>query len=418
MVTIISQDARQELMQAAAEVKGRSLWVDARRRLFRNKAAVASMIVLAIIVSLAILAPALSQYSFRDQDYGHTDCPPTWAIDFDRVAREAADNARFDARIRAETDAKKKSEIRKERADFFRAQGGRYAYAKCADDVARKATMREAGDRVVAAATAALAARGVEPAFEPRRDALLAPVHAAVFGPFWRETHVFGTDSLGRDIWVRTLHGARVSLLVGVVATAVALVIGVFYGATAGFFGGRLDSIMMRFVDVLYALPFIFFVIILMTITSGIPFFQDSTNKLLLIFVAIGAVEWLTMARIVRGQTLSIRRKEFIEAAVAAGVTSGTMIRRHIIPNVVGPVIVFVTLTIPAIILAESFLSFLGLGTQEPNASWGTLISQGAENFENRPWVMIFPGLFMAVTLFCFNFIGDGLRDALDPKDR
>ncbi len=195
----------------------------------------------------------------------------------------------------------------------------------------------------------------------------------------------------------------------GVVATFVSLVIGVLYGAAAGYFGGRIDGVMMRFVDVLYSLPFIFFVIILMVVFN---------RNFILMFVAIGAVEWLTMARIVRGQTLSIRRKEFIEAANAAGVSTFSIIRNHIIPNVVGPVIVYVTLTIPAVILAESFLSFLGLGVQEPLTSWGVLIADGANEMETKPWMLIFPATFMAVTLFCFNFIGDGLRDALDPKDR
>ena len=193
------------------------------------------------------------------------------------------------------------------------------------------------------------------------------------------------------------------------VASLVSLLIGVVYGATAGFVGGRVDELMMRFVDVLYSLPFIFFVIILMVIFN---------RNFILLFVAIGAVEWLTMARIVRGQTLSIKQKEFIEAARAAGVGTISNIRRHIIPNVVGPVIIYVTLTIPAVILAESFLSFLGLGIQEPLTSWGVLISEGANQMETAPWMLIFPAVFMAVTLFCFNFIGDGLRDALDPRDR
>jgi oligopeptide transport system permease protein len=203
--------------------------------------------------------------------------------------------------------------------------------------------------------------------------------------------------------------GGRVSLAIGLVATFVALVIGVLYGATAGFLGGRIDNLMMRFVDVLYALPFIFFVIILVVVFG---------RNFILMFIAIGAVEWLTMARIVRGQTLSIRRKEFIEAAEAAGVSNWQIIRRHILPNVVGPVIVYVTLTVPAVILVESFLSFLGLGVQEPFTSWGVLISDGKDQMESYPWMLIFPALFMTITLFCFNFIGDGLRDALDPKDR
>ncbi|HEY8571701.1 ABC transporter permease [Phenylobacterium sp.] len=221
--------------------------------------------------------------------------------------------------------------------------------------------------------------------------------------------HLLGTDSLGRDQLARLLMGLRVSLAIGLVATVVSLIIGVAWGAVAGFVGGRVDEAMMRFVDVLYSLPFIFFVILLM-VTFG--------SNIILIFVAIGAVEWLTMSRIVRGQTLTLKHKEFVEAARAMGLGRGAIIARHIVPNLLGPVVVYVTLTIPAVILAESFLSFLGLGVQPPMASLGTLIANGAQDMELAPWLLVFPSLVMVVTLMSFNFIGDGLRDAIDPKDR
>jgi oligopeptide transport system permease protein len=296
----LSPSRRAALAEGAA-LKGRSLWDDARARLFRNKAAVASMIVLAILTLMAVFGPMV------------------WPHDYDTIYR----------------------------------------------------------DRVA-------------------------------IGPALENFHIFGTDAQGRDLFVRTLIGLRVSLAVGVVATAVALVIGVIWGATAGYVGGRTDNVMMRFVDIMYSLPYIFFVILLM-VTFG--------KQLILIFVAIGAVEWLTMARIVRGQTISLRRKEFVEAAEAAGVRTPVIIRRHILPNVLGPVVVYATLTVPVIILAESFLSFLGLGVQEPLTSLGKLISNGAEDMY-RPWLLLFPSIVMMVTLLAFNFIGDGLRDAIDPKDR
>jgi oligopeptide transport system permease protein len=203
------------------------------------------------------------------------------------------------------------------------------------------------------------------------------------------------------------MYGSRVSLTVGFIATSVALLIGVLWGATAGFLGGRVDAIMMRIVDVLYALPFTIF-IILLTVVFG--------SSMLLLFLAIGAVEWLTMARIVRGQVLTIKRQEFVEAAISMGLSPWQIITRHLIPNVLGPIIVYTTLTIPSVILLESFLSFLGLGIQPPQSSWGSLISGGVETMEEFPWLLIFPGLALSITLFSLNFLGDGLRDALDPR--
>lgn len=219
--------------------------------------------------------------------------------------------------------------------------------------------------------------------------------------------HWFGTDIFGRDQLTRMLYGSRISLMVGLVATGVALFIGVLWGTVAGFIGGRVDSLMMRFVDILYALPFAIF-IILLTVVFG--------RSMLLLFLAIGAVEWLTMARIVRGQVVSLRRQEFIEAAIAIGLTRWQIMRRHVIPNVLGPIIVYTTLTIPSVILLESFLSFLGLGIQPPQSSWGSLIKAGVETMEEYPWLLIYPGILLSLTLFSLNFLGDGLRDALDPR--
>jgi len=219
--------------------------------------------------------------------------------------------------------------------------------------------------------------------------------------------HLLGTDTLGRDLLARTLYGGRISIMVGLVATFVALAIGVSYGAIAGFFGGKVDAVMMRLVDILYALPFAIFVILLMV------FFGQN---IFLLFFAIGAVEWLTMARIVRGQVLSIKRMEFIEAARALGLGRRRIIFRHVIPNVLGPVIVYTTLTIPAVMLLEAFLSFLGLGVQAPMSSWGVLIKDGSEKMEEFWWLLVFPGVLFSLTLFSLNFLGDGLRDALDVR--
>jgi len=225
--------------------------------------------------------------------------------------------------------------------------------------------------------------------------------------PSFNELHIFGTDELGRDQFARTLLGVKVTLFVAVIASVVSLGIGVLYGATAGLFGGKIDAVMMRAVDALYALPFVFFVILLMVVFD---------RNFLLIFVAIGAINWLDMARIVRGQTMSLKNRAFVEAARLTGVSTIGIIWRHITPNLIGVVIVYITLTIPQAILVESFLSFLGLGVQEPQTSLGALVNTGVAHMHRAPWLLIIPAGVLALILFCFNFLGDGLRDIADPK--
>ncbi|MDA8555502.1 ABC transporter permease [Luminiphilus sp.] len=219
--------------------------------------------------------------------------------------------------------------------------------------------------------------------------------------------HWLGTDIFGRDVLTQIMYGGRISLAVGFIATAVALLIGVTWGAVAGYAGGRLDAVMMRLVDILYALPFMIFIVLLMVVFG---------RNILLLFLAIGAVEWLTMARIMRSQVQSLRQQEFVEAAVSVGLSPAAIIRKHVVPNALGPIIVYTTLTIPSVMLLEAFLSFLGLGIQPPATSWGLLISYGAETMEEYPWLLIFPGCALTLTLFSLNFLGDGLRDALDVR--
>ena len=280
----------------------RGLWSDAWRRLLANRAAVASLVVLAVLCVLAIAGPAVSRYPPDELDWAMMGVPPDWA-----------------------------------------------------------------------------------------------------------SGHWFGTDRLGRDLFVRTLHGARVSLAIALMATAVSLVIGVAWGAVAGYAAGRTDALMMRLVDVLYALPGVFFVIILTVVFDRSP---------MLLFLAIGAVGWLTMARVVRGQAMGLMRREFVEAAIASGARPSRIILRHLVPNLAGTVVVYATLMIPQMILVESFLSFLGIGIQEPLASLGNLIADGAAEMEAAPWILLVPASCLVVIVFCFNFLGDGLRDALDPRER
>lgn len=256
---------------------------------------------------------------------------------------------------------------------------------------------------------------GVTPDYIPTEVALLKsfPPFTGPDGSFsWK--HPMGTDNQGRDLFARVLQGGQISLMVGVISTLVSLIIGVSYGAIAGYLGGRIDNVMMRLVDVLYSLPYIILVIVLLSMFRS----QTARGQLILLFVALGSVSWLTMARIVRGQVLSLKNQEFILAARATGVSTPRIIFRHLVPNTLGPVIVYATLTIPTVMLSEAFLSFLGFGVQPPLASWGSLATDGIQNIAIFPWQLIFPGVTMALTLFSLNFLGDGLRDALDPQMR
>ena len=251
--------------------------------------------------------------------------------------------------------------------------------------------------------------------FIPKDPALtksFPPFHSPDGSFSW--THPMGTDNAGRDIFARVLSGGQISLMVAFIATFVSLVIGVSYGATAGYLGGRIDDLMMRIVDVLYSLPYVIIVIVLLALLPA----KTPTGQLAQLFFALGAVSWLTMARIVRGQVMSLKNQEFILAARATGVSTPKIIFRHLVPNTLGPVIVYATLTVPTVMLSEAFLSFLGLGVRPPRVSWGSLAAEGAQSLAIYPWQLIFPGVTMALMLFSLNFLGDGLRDALDPQMR
>jgi oligopeptide transport system permease protein len=363
-------------------VAGRSLWADAWGRLKRNRAAVAGALYLVLITIACVVGPWFTPHDFSTIYQDYVRVPPSLSPypqgeqikgALDEVVRRArlslgawtVEDGRLTAKVSSSKPIDQRVTRYFDRSNVF------------------------ADARVEALAP----------------DALSMTVSAEVRQHYF----LFGTDNTGRDLLTRTLVAGRISLAIGVLAGFVAIAIGLLYGAVSGFVGGRTDNAMMRIVDVMYSLPFIFFVIML------VVFFG---RNFILMFVAVGAVLWLDMARIVRGQTLSIKRQEYVHAAEALGVGRLGILLRHIIPNTLGPVIVYMTLLVPQVIILESFLSFLGLGVQEPMASWGVLIAQGAKNIPSANWLLVYPSLFLTSTLFALNFVGDGLRDALDPKDR
>jgi oligopeptide transport system permease protein len=361
---------------------GRSLWGDAWARLKRNRAAMVSLVYIVLMALVCVAGPYFVPHDYTTIYPDYVRTPPSLspyprpemiktALDeaVKRMRLDIADWHQDGDRVFVTLTSKKKIDERNtrylDRSDTF-------------DDTRVEETSPD-GTRMVMSASVRL------------------------------QYFLFGTDNTGRDLFSRTLVAGRVSLAIGLLAGIVAVAIGVLYGATAGFLGGRIDEAMMRVVDILYSLPFIFFVIML------VVFFG---RNFVLMFLAVGAVLWLDMARIVRGQALSIRRQEYVSAAEALGVGRRGILLRHVIPNLLGPVVIYMTLLVPQVIILESFLSFLGLGVQEPMTSWGVLISAGAKNIGTANWLLFFPAFFLVSTLFALNFVGDGLRDALDPKDR
>jgi oligopeptide transport system permease protein len=363
-------------------IAGRSFWGDAWRRLRANKAAMVSLIYLVLMAVVCIVGPWFVPHNYTTIYGDYVRTPPSMSA---YPKPEMIETAMGDVLKRMRVDLKE-----------WKQEGERvFMTVTASKDIDERNTRYI--DRSDTFDDAKLEQKSP--------DGLEATFSAAIKQQYF----FFGTDNTGRDLLSRTLMAGRISLAIGLLAGVVAVVIGVLYGATSGFLGGRTDEIMMRIVDVLYSLPFIFFVIML------VVFFG---RNFVLMFLAVGAVLWLDMARIVRGQALSIRRQEYVQAAEALGVSSIGILLRHIVPNLLGPVVIYMTLLVPQVIILESFLSFLGLGVQEPMTSWGVLISTGAKNIGTANWLLLFPAIFLVTTLFALNFIGDGLRDALDPKDR
>lgn len=370
-----------DLYEDISPVAGRSLWQDAWLRLRRNRAAVASMVVLLALCLIGIFGPLVWPHPY-DQVYPK----------FVRVPASLEAYPRADSILPAFEGLLKRARLDHGEPAL---EDGEVKVTVTSGEPIDKRILRyfERSDLFS----------------NPRLDLADDQLSGTLTVDVEQLHFYFGTDAIGRDLAARIMIGVRISLAIGILASIMALLLGVTYGAVSGYLGGRVDNVMMRVVDILYSLPFIFFVILM------VVFFGRS---LIIIFIAIGATEWLDMARIVRGQTLSLKRQEFVQAAEALGATKTGILMRHIIPNTLGPVVVFVTLLVPKAILLESLLSFLGLGVQDPLTSLGLLISEGAANMRGALWLLIWPALTLTLILFALNFLGDGLRDSLDPKDR
>lgn len=355
----MSPKKNQAVNEFNQQVKPVSLWADAWKRLRKNRMALVGLWIVIIFFAVTLLAPVLPMLNYKEQNLHHTNLPPSFKP-AGEVALEQVQK-RID-KIQGLVNSGRSDlvpELDKQKVEYATIEAGNQA------------------------------------------------------DPAARNVYILGTDYLGRDLFARTIYGGRISILIGIVGTLTAILIGVIYGAIAGYIGGKTDNIMMRIVDIIYGLPYMLIVIILMALFS-----KEGQSSVIILFVAIAMVSWLTEARVVRGQIISLKNSEFVEAAKSMGAGTGRIIFKHLLPNTLGIIIIFATLSIPSFIMNESFLSFLGLGVSAPDASWGTLVNEGVQGMELYPWRLLVPATAMTIFLFAMNFLGDGLRDALDPQSK